>query len=375
MLISNLNEKKIAIIGATGFIGGRLFEILKNDGIDPLVILRSFTKAANLARYNYNDILCDLNNAEKIKESLKGIDICFNCAHDFTSSQNDMLSAINNLALACIDNNVKLIHLSSVAVHEPMHSELIDESSEMCTKNNFYGFTKKLIEEKLLNFQKNLNLDVIILRPTNVYGPFSGAWTIGPCNKLINGKVVLTEESKQSINNLIYVDDVCNYMIQASKSKIDIDVKPIFLINGPDNNISWSKFYQNYSEILNVEMPIYVDEKKIIKNNKNFFKFIINGIKNISMFEDNPFTAYFVSILKKLPNSIKSKLKIYQKGLSSKLGETIFYPNNKEISDYKNKSIVSSEKARLTLNYEPKYSYEKGMEKTSQFIEWFYEKS
>ena len=52
MLISNLNEKKIAIIGATGFIGGRLFEILKNDGIDPLVILRSFTKAANLARYN-----------------------------------------------------------------------------------------------------------------------------------------------------------------------------------------------------------------------------------------------------------------------------------------------------------------------------------
>ena len=53
--------------------------------------------------------------------------------------------------------------------------------------------------------------------------------------------------------------------------------------------------------------------------------------------------------MKKLPNSIKSKLKIYQKGLSSKLGETIFpYPNNKEISDYKNKSIVSSEKARLT---------------------------
>ena len=45
-----------------------------------------------------------------------------------------MLSAINNLALACIDNNVKLIHLSSVAVHEPMHSELIDESSEMYEK-------------------------------------------------------------------------------------------------------------------------------------------------------------------------------------------------------------------------------------------------
>ena len=67
-----------------------------------------------------------------------------------------------------------------------------------------------------------------------------------------------------------------------------------FLINGPDNNISWSKFYQNYSEILNVEMPIYVDEKRLLKIIKTF-KFIINGIKNISMFEDNPFTAYLLS--------------------------------------------------------------------------------
>ena len=134
-------------------------------------------------------------------------------------------------------------------------------------------------------------------------------------------------------------------------------------------------YHGNYSEILGVGMPIYIDEKNIIKNNKNFFKFLINGIKNISMFEDNLLTAYFISLLKKLPNSIKSKLKIYQKSLSSKLGETIFYPNNKEISDYKNKSFVSNEKASLILNYEPKYSFKEGMKNTSQFIGWFYQKS
>ena len=374
MIAENINNKNIAIIGSTGFIGGRLFEILKENGINPLVILRSFTKAANLARYNYNDILCDLNDFEKIKQSLRGVDICFNCAHDFTSTQNDMLSAITNLALACKANNVKLIHLSSVAVHEPMHSRLVNEDSVKCSKDNFYGFTKKLIEEKLLYLKKKSNLDLIILRPTNVYGPFSGAWTIGPCSKLMNGKVVLTEESKKSINNLIYVDDVCNYMIKASNVKLDKNIEPIFLINGPDSDISWSQFYQNYSTLLSTDMPIYIDEKQIIKNNKNFFKFMINGIKNISMFEDNFITAYFISLLKKLPNSIKSKLKIYQKDISSKLGETIFYPNNKEIADYKNKSFVSSEKAQLILDYEPQYSYKKGMKKTSEFIDWYYKK-
>ena len=45
-------------------------------------------------------------------------------------------------------------------------------------------------------------------------------------------------------------------------------------------------------------MPIYIDEKKLLKTIKTFSNFLINGIKNISMFEDNLLTAYFISILK-----------------------------------------------------------------------------
>ena len=97
-----------------------------------------------------------------------------------------------------------------------------------CVRKITFMVLQKNLLKKNFGFSKNLNLDVIILRPTNVYGPFSGAWTIGPCNKLINGKVVLTEESKQSINNLIYVDDVCNYMIQASKSKLILMLNQFF---------------------------------------------------------------------------------------------------------------------------------------------------
>ena len=93
------------------------------------------------------------------------------------------------------------------------------------------------------------------------------------------------------------------------------------------------------------------------------------------MLQDNFITAYLISLLKKLPNSMKSKLKIYQKNLSSKLGEIIFYPNNKEILDYKNQSYVSSQKAELHLDYKSIYSYENGLKETSSFIDWYYERS
>jgi nucleoside-diphosphate-sugar epimerase len=372
--IINIKNKKIAIIGATGFIGGRLFEILKQHGINPLVILRSFSKAARLSRYKYDDLLCDLNNYEQLSQALTNVDICFNCAHDFTASQNDMLQSMRNLGKACIKNNVKLVHLSSVAVHEPMNDAVINEDSKICEKNNFYGYTKFLIEQELLKLHNENNLNVIILRPTNVYGPFSGAWTIGPCTKLMTGKIIMTDSAKSSINNLIYVDDVCNFMIMAGIKNVEAGGK-VFLINGPDSNISWSKFYNDYSKVIKSNSPEYISEEVIVKNNKNFIKFLINGIKNISMFEDNFLTSFILKSLKKLPNSFKSKLKIFQKSVSSKLGETVYYPNNKEITDYKNKSFVDSNKSRLTFDYVPEFSYKHGFKKTSEFIKWYFEKS
>lgn len=372
--IIDIKNKKIAVIGATGFIGGRLFEMLKENEINPLVILRSFSKAARLSRYKYDDLLCNLDNYEQLSKSLEGIDICFNCAHDFSASQKDMIQSIKNLGEACIEKNVKLVHLSSVAVHEPMKDPIINEDSRICDKNNFYGYTKFLIEKELIRLHDEKELDVIILRPTNVYGPFSGAWTIGPCLKLMTGKVIMTDAAKNSINNIIYVDDVCNFMILAALKKVEKG-KNVFLINGPDSNISWSKFYNDYSKVIESNAPQFISEQIIIKNNRNFIKFLINGIKNISMFEDNPITSFALKNLKKLPNSFKAKLKMFQMRASSKLGETVYYPNNKEISDYKNNSFVDSSKARLALGYTPQFSYKDGFKKTSEFVEWYFEKN
>tara|TARA_B100000212_G_scaffold297912_1_gene241871 strand:- start:4735 stop:5862 length:1128 start_codon:yes stop_codon:yes gene_type:complete len=371
MKLESLKNKKIGIIGATGFVGGRLFELLKEQNINSKVFIRNFSRSANLSKYHFDDYFGNMSSKDSIDSFIKSIDICFNCAHDFVENQGNMVKMIENLGLSCAENNTKLIHLSSVAVHEPMKEEMINETSDKCDENNYYGFTKILIENKLLELKKNLNLDLIIFRPTNIYGPFSGAWTINPCNKLINGKLVLTNESKKSTINLIYVDDVCNYMFKAAISNSS-SKDPIYLINGPDEDISWSHFYEKYNSILQLKSIVYDDEINIVRNNKNIIKFLVNGIKNIALFQDNFFTKKIIQYLKRLPNGIKSKLKIYQKNLSSKLGELIYLPNAKEITDYKSTSLVSSKKAMADFNYSSQIDFNEGMKKNEKFIKWYF---
>ena len=70
-----------------------------------------------------------------------------------------------------------------------MHSELIDEVLKYVRKIILW-FYKKTYRRKTFGFSKKLKTRCNYFKTTNVYGPFSGAWTIGPCNKLINGKVV-----------------------------------------------------------------------------------------------------------------------------------------------------------------------------------------
>lgn len=369
----HLENKKIGIIGATGFVGGRLFELFKKNNINPRILVRNFSKSAELSVYDHSDFYGDLLNHQELEKFINGLDICFNCAHDFTESQENMLKGIQNLVELCLVNNTKIIHLSSVAVHEPFQTSnnTIDENSKYCDNTNIYGSIKLAIEKLLTEYQKNKNLDLVIFRPTNIYGPKSKAWTIGPCNKLLSGEVILTEKSKKSINNLIYVDDVCFYMINSTKY-IFME-ESIFLINGPDSNVSWYNFYDIYQKILKKNSLIIKDEKIILKDNRNFLKFLINGFKNISMYNDNKITSFIIENLKKLPNNIKSKLKIFQKDFSSKLGKPIFYPNMKEIQDYRSTSYVNSDKAAKFFNFTPT-SFKQGMVKTKDFIEWYFEK-
>jgi nucleoside-diphosphate-sugar epimerase len=206
---------KILIIGANGFIGSN--------------IVNSFVKNA---QYKIHILIRKTSNIERLKENIDKVKIFYGDVRDKESLIEPVKSAdiiIHSAAvLRCIDNNTyyevnyfgtknlietvakynpnlkKLIFLSSQAAAGPckyLDFKNIDE----CTPVSHYGKSKLLAEKELKKYSNKIN--IIILRPAAVYGPYDKDMFI--YFKLAE-KGIIPTFSKEFYIQFTYVYDLIN---------------------------------------------------------------------------------------------------------------------------------------------------------------------
>ena len=174
------------VTGATGFIGGRLIELLALKGdVQIHTLVRNYANAARIARFDVKLIKGSLLDNDIIDAAVKDCDVIFHCAYDPTS-QEENLQGIQSLISSCIKYDKKLIHISTFSVYEPYKDGVLDEHIECSPSGNVYADSKLQIEKYVLNQIDEENLRAVILQPTIVYGPYSSAWTLGPLNQLLS---------------------------------------------------------------------------------------------------------------------------------------------------------------------------------------------
>lgn len=127
---------------------------------------------------------------------------------DRTKQEN--LKAIVNVAEACAKVKIKrLIHCSTAAVVGRVPVKTIDENTT-CNPINEYEITKLAVENILLDKYGCL-LDVVILRPTAVFGP-RGKNLLKLANDLRYGNRAINYSKSCLFNhrkmNLVYIDNV-----------------------------------------------------------------------------------------------------------------------------------------------------------------------
>ncbi|WP_054104274.1 UDP-glucose 4-epimerase family protein [Vibrio cholerae] len=168
----------IAITGYTGFVGLHLLELLNTT--DCLLLGRN-----SLTNYpHFNDFNLSKPDALDLASKLNRVEVLIHCAarvHIMNDDSSDPLSefrAVNtegtlNLARQAAKTGVKrFIFLSSIKVNgESTSGRQSFTAFNTRSPEDPYGQSKAEAEEQLLELGKQTGMEIVIIRPTLVYGP------------------------------------------------------------------------------------------------------------------------------------------------------------------------------------------------------------
>ena len=232
--------RRVAVTGASGFIGRRLAAALVADGIEVTALSRG--RMPRGTGSNLRLISGDLRDADSVARLLEGADTLYNLAYDVRASGADNLAGFDTLlAGAQAAGTRRIVHLSSVVVYDAWPDADCVETGAMTPRApGSYRDTKIAMEDRLAGS----GLSAAILQPTIVYGPGSRLWTDRLADALLLGEVVLP--APEGLCNGVHVDDLG----QACRLAAAADAPGgRFIISGPAP-FAWSDLLRGYAAIL-----------------------------------------------------------------------------------------------------------------------------
>ena len=162
---------KIAVIGASGFIGSRLIErLVLEQSAEVKAIVRNVSSYPRLARFDIEIEIGDLLDLKSLYRAFSGCSIVF---HTAVGDSQTIVKGIENTLLAASKTGVKrIVYLSSAVVHGYNPSPDTKDDSSLI-KNQPFEYSNSKIKAELIirEMRKKLPVEVVVLRPYIVYGP------------------------------------------------------------------------------------------------------------------------------------------------------------------------------------------------------------
>lgn len=266
-----MSNKKISVTGGAGFIGSHVVDLLIEAGYDVAVIDDLSTgKRENVnkeARF-YEVNICDPYLREVLGK--EGPDVVIHLAAQVSvrnSIANPRFDArtniIGSIALLEICKDLcieKVVYSSSVAVYGEPHYLPVDEKHSI-EPISPYAASKHAVENYLNYYRRNHNVDYVILRLGNVYGPRqdaegeAGVVSIFVDRLLKNQKATINGDGGQT-RDFVYVGDVAEAVLLAVEKDGNSRVYNI----GTDTEISIEQLYNNIKRLCGSNLfPIYGD--------------------------------------------------------------------------------------------------------------------
>ena len=231
MELSKFSGKKykVLVTGGAGFIGSHIVDLLLKKGYLVVVVddlssgLKSFVnKRASF--YNVDITSPELKEVFKVEKpdfvvhAAAQVSVIKSLQDPIYDAKINILGTINVLEQCKNFNVKKIVFLSSCAVYGEPEYLPVDENHPLKAFSP-YGISKHTAEHYLYEYYKNYDIDYLVLRLANVYGPRQGlgrALGVIPAfieAFLTNGVIKINGDGSQT-RDFIYVGDVAEIVVR-----------------------------------------------------------------------------------------------------------------------------------------------------------------
>lgn len=207
---------KILVTGSAGFIGSLICRAFMKDGIN----VRGFDSRCSADELDsFECIVGDIRNKELLLKAVESVDAVVHLIamhHDFGIVESEYFEineeATNDLLNCCSKAGVKkFVFFSSVAVYGTQ-SEPTNENTPP-KPDTPYGCSKLAAEKVVMQWQReDPTRQVVIIRPTVVFGPENYANMYNLINQIFKGKFIFVGNGN-NIKSIAYVEN----LVEATK--------------------------------------------------------------------------------------------------------------------------------------------------------------
>ncbi len=181
----NLNDKTIAVTGASGFIGSFIALDLMEAGAKVRGVVRSPEKAAWLATRGGTVAKADLADVAALTEAFRGADAIVANAALYTLSYRSWKDFVdanlkgteNTFDAAAAAGVKRIVYVSTCGVYKPSLRGPITEDSPRLKESDRWWFpwaypiTKAMAEDAAWERAKRHGIELTVVRPGGVFGP------------------------------------------------------------------------------------------------------------------------------------------------------------------------------------------------------------
>ena len=251
-------EKRVIIVGSSGYIGTHLRSLLMSKC--DLKVCTINRKATNSSGYLFNNE--DFFNTDRFREVFKGADVVIQLvglAHTRRATFNDFVEVnakiTDCVAKAAVAENVgKLVYLSSIGVNGEESKDAPFSLDSMEIPQRKYAISKLIGEMSVIKNTAGSKTSYVILRPPLVYG-VGAPGNVKLIEKALRLGIPLpVGHLNQNQRSFISKDLLCEMIWQVTKK--DTIHNEIFLVCD-DTTYSTRQFVELIGDLLHIKPMIF----------------------------------------------------------------------------------------------------------------------